>query len=71
MGVECNRMCDTVLRDMHQLACPLFVVHSTKDNMTDPDGSKMLVNAAKVSILIIILFPTEPTYRSCSSQDCS
>ncbi|WIA30766.1 hypothetical protein OEZ86_000826 [Tetradesmus obliquus] len=46
MGVECNRMCDTVLREMHQLACPLLVVHSIKDNMTDPDGSKMLVQAA-------------------------
>jgi esterase/lipase len=50
MGVECNRMCDKVLRDMHQLACPLLVVHSIKDNMTDPDGSKVLVNAAQVSI---------------------
>jgi hypothetical protein len=45
-------MCDKVLRGMHQLACPLFVVHSTKDNMTDPDGSKLLVDAAKVGAVV-------------------
>jgi hypothetical protein len=47
---------------MHKLACPLFVVHSVKDNMTDPDGSKMLVNAAKVravlhSVQLMCYFP--------------
>lgn len=48
LGVECIRMTDRVIRGMPQLGCPFLVIHSVKDNMTDPDGSKHLYQVAKV-----------------------
>lgn len=48
VGVECIRACDAALAGMHRLSCPLLVAHSERDDMTDPDGSKLLVATAKV-----------------------
>eukprot|EP00878_Enallax_costatus_P021616 GHUV01022901.1.p1 GENE.GHUV01022901.1~~GHUV01022901.1.p1 ORF type:complete len:168 (-),score=33.94 GHUV01022901.1:663-1166(-) len=48
VGVECLRACDRLLARMHGLEVPFMVVHSVKDDMTDPDGSKLLVQQAKV-----------------------
>lgn len=42
------RACDSVLSRMQQLKMPLLVFHSTKDTLTDPDGSKLLVDSVKV-----------------------
>lgn len=47
-GVELMRACDSVLSRMQQLKMPLLVFHSTKDTLTDPDGSKLLVDSVKV-----------------------
>lgn len=43
-------MTDRVMQGMHALECPVFVIHSLKDDMTDPDGSKHLVQVAKVGV---------------------
>lgn len=50
VGVECLRACDRLLANMHKLDVPFKVVHSVKDDMTDPDGSKLLVQQAKVRV---------------------
>eukprot|EP00878_Enallax_costatus_P013172 GHUV01013769.1.p1 GENE.GHUV01013769.1~~GHUV01013769.1.p1 ORF type:complete len:163 (+),score=46.27 GHUV01013769.1:797-1285(+) len=49
VGVECLRACDRLLARMHGLEVPFMVVHSVKDDMTDPDGSKLLVQQAKTA----------------------
>lgn len=47
VGVECLRACDSVLASMHKLERPLLVFHSIADTLTDPDGSKLLVDSVK------------------------
>ena len=49
IGVECLRACDGAMTNMHKLQLPLLVFHSTADTLTDPDGSKLLVDSVKVS----------------------
>jgi alpha-beta hydrolase superfamily lysophospholipase len=49
VGVECLRACDGAAAAMHRLTLPLLVFHSSKDTLTDPDGSKALHAAAKVT----------------------
>jgi len=50
VGVECLRACDSVLASMHKLERPLLVFHSIADTLTDPDGSKLLVDSVKVCV---------------------
>lgn len=48
VGVECLRACGRLLARIPQLDVPFMVVHSVKDDMTDPNGSKLLAKQAKV-----------------------
>lgn len=48
IGVECLRACDHAMATMHELQLPLLVFHSTADTLTDPDGSKLLVDTVQV-----------------------
>jgi hypothetical protein len=48
IAVECMAACDDLCAKMHQLQLPLLAVHSIKDTMTDPEGSKQLHKCAQV-----------------------
>ena len=48
IGVECMAACDDLCGKMHLLKLPLLAVHSLKDTMTDPEGSKQLCARAQV-----------------------
>lgn len=52
VGVECLRAADRLMANLHNLDVPFLVIHSQKDDMTDPDGSKLLVQQAKVTSAI-------------------
>lgn len=57
VGVELLKAVDHVEEKAHEIVCPLLLLHSERDTLCEPRGSKMLFNKAKSSIKQLEMFP--------------